>query len=43
MILDMVNGKKLKIPKISEVTVIRYYEEIVVKNGRAMKYDLNLI
>jgi len=43
MILDMVKGKKLKIPKISEVTVIRYYEEIVVKNGRAMKYDLNLI
>jgi len=43
MILDMVNGKKLKIPKISEVTVVRYFEEIVVKNGRAMKYDLNLI
>lgn len=43
MILDMVNGKKLKIPNISEVTVVRYFEEIVVKNGRAMKYDLNLI
>ena len=43
MILDMVNGKKLKIPKISEITVLRYFEEIVVKNGRAMKYDLNLI
>jgi len=43
MILDMVNGKKLKIPKISEVTVVRYFEEIVVKNGRVMKYDLNLI
>lgn len=43
MILDIVNGKKLKIPKISEVTVVRYFEEIVVKNGRAMKYDLNLI
>lgn len=42
MILDIVNGKKLKIPKISEVTVVRYFEEIVVKNGRAMKYDLNL-
>ncbi len=43
MILDMVKGKKLKIPKISEITVVRYFEEIVVKNGRAMKYDLNLI
>ena len=43
MILDMVKGKKLKMPKISEITVVRYFEEIVVKNGRAMKYDLNLI
>lgn len=43
MILDMVKGKKLKIPKISEISVVRYFEEIVVKNGRAMKYDLNLI
>lgn len=43
MILDMVNGKKLKIPKISEITIVRYFEEIVLKNGRVMKYDLNLL
>jgi len=43
MILDMVNGKKLKIPKISEITIVRYFEEIVVENGRVMKYDLNLL
>jgi carbamoyl-phosphate synthase large subunit len=43
MILDMVNGKKLKIPKISEITIVRYFEEIVLENGRVMKYDLNLL
>jgi carbamoyl-phosphate synthase large subunit len=43
MILDMVNGKKLKIPKISEITIVRYFEEIIVENGRVMKYDLNLL
>ena len=43
MILDMVNGKKPKIPKISEITIVRYFEEIVVENGRVMKYDLNLL
>jgi carbamoyl-phosphate synthase large subunit len=43
MILDMVNGKKLKIPKISEITIVRYFEEIVVENGKVTKYDLNLV
>lgn len=43
MILDMVNGKKLKIPKISEITIVRYFEEIVVQNGKVTKYDLNLV
>ena len=43
MILDMVKGKKLKIPKISEITIVRYFEEIVVESGRVMKYDLNLL
>jgi carbamoyl-phosphate synthase large subunit len=43
MILDMVNGKKLKVPKISEITIVRYFEEIVVENGRVTKYDLNLV
>ena len=43
MILDMVKRKKLKIPKISEITIVRYFEEIVVENGKVMKYDLNLV
>lgn len=43
MILDMVNGKKLKIPKISEITIVRYFEEIVVEDGKVTKYDLNLV
>ena len=30
LIMDLVNGKKISIPKISEITVIRYFEEIVV-------------
>jgi carbamoyl-phosphate synthase large subunit len=30
MILDMVEGRQIKIPKVSEVTVVRYYEEIIV-------------
>lgn len=42
MILDMVKGKKVEPPVISEITVVRYFEEIVVENGKAMKYDLNL-
>lgn len=32
MILDMVMGKRIKIPKISEITIVRYFEEIVVAN-----------
>ena len=31
MILDLVEGKKIVIPKISEITVVRYFEETVVK------------
>jgi carbamoyl-phosphate synthase large subunit len=42
MILDMVKGKKVEPPVISEITVVRYFEEIVVENGKARKYDLNL-
>jgi carbamoyl-phosphate synthase large subunit len=30
LILDLIEGKEISIPKISEVTVIRYFEEIVV-------------
>lgn len=41
MILDMVGGKKLKTPLISEITVVRYFEEIVIENGKVKKYDLH--
>ena len=30
MIVDMVEGKPIVVPRISEITVIRYYEEIIV-------------
>ena len=32
MILDMLHGVEIKPPKISEITVVRYYEEIVITN-----------
>jgi len=42
MILDMAMGKRIKIPKISEITVVRYFEEIIVEDQKAMKDHLNL-
>lgn len=30
MILDMIDGKEISMPKIAEITIIRYYEEIVI-------------
>ena len=32
MILDMVAGNEPSIPIISEITIIRYFEEIVLHN-----------
>jgi carbamoyl-phosphate synthase large subunit len=43
MILDMAMGKRIKIPRISEITVVRYFEEIVVENQKATKHHLNLV
>jgi carbamoyl-phosphate synthase large subunit len=34
LILDMIKGKQIQIPKISEITVVRYFEEIVVNSGK---------
>ena len=31
MLIDMVEHKKVKVPEIKEITVIRYYEEIVIR------------
>ncbi|MGB8133950.1 MAG: ATP-grasp domain-containing protein [Nitrososphaeraceae archaeon] len=33
MILEMLSGTYIDPPKVSEVTVVRYYEEIVIENG----------
>ena len=33
LILDLVEGKEISVPTISEVTVIRYFEEIVVHDS----------
>jgi carbamoyl-phosphate synthase large subunit len=33
LILDLVEGKEISVPEISEVTVIRYFEEIVVHDS----------
>jgi len=43
MILDLAFGKRIKIPKISEITIVRYFEEIVVEDQKEMKHHLNLI
>jgi carbamoyl-phosphate synthase large subunit len=32
MLVDMVEGKEISIPKVSPITIVRYYEEIVIKN-----------
>jgi carbamoyl-phosphate synthase large subunit len=32
MLVDMVEGKEISIPKISSVTIVRYYEEIVIRD-----------
>ncbi|MDQ4072941.1 MAG: ATP-grasp domain-containing protein, partial [Thermoproteota archaeon] len=34
MIIDMVEGKKVKAPTISEITVLRYFEEIVLDENK---------
>jgi carbamoyl-phosphate synthase large subunit len=33
MILEMLSGTYIDPPRVSEVTVVRYYEEIVIENG----------
>jgi carbamoyl-phosphate synthase large subunit len=32
MLVDMVEGNEISIPKISPITIVRYYEEIVIRN-----------
>lgn len=30
MIIDIIEGKKIKIPTVSEITILRYFEEIII-------------
>ncbi len=40
MILDMVNGKEIsQLPNVSEITVIRYFEEIVIRNEERLPHE----
>ena len=40
MILDMVNGKEIStLPNVSEITVIRYFEEIVIRNEERLSHE----
>jgi carbamoyl-phosphate synthase large subunit len=34
MILDMLSGTPIDPPRVSEITVVRYFEEIVIENGQ---------
>lgn len=38
MIIDLVEGKSIDVPKISEVTVLRYFEEIVLDERNKINY-----
>jgi carbamoyl-phosphate synthase large subunit len=40
MIIDMVEGKPIHIPKIKEITVIRYFKEIVVPLDLSLSYSI---
>lgn len=37
MLIDLIEHKKVKVPEIQEITVIRYYEEIVIRAAADQK------
>jgi carbamoyl-phosphate synthase large subunit len=42
MIIDMVEGKEISpIPKVAEITVIRYFEDIVIRGEEGIRDDNN--
>ena len=44
MLLDMIEGKQISIPPISEITIIRYFEEFVFKHGeKRIRVGANLL
>ena len=38
MIVQLAKGEEPIMPEVSEITVIRYYEEIVIRNEDSMKF-----
>jgi carbamoyl-phosphate synthase large subunit len=43
MIIDMINGKDIVKPTVSEITIIRYFEEIVLRSGERDHSAANLL
>jgi carbamoyl-phosphate synthase large subunit len=43
IIIDMLNGKDIVKPTVSEITLIRYFEEIVVRSGKREYSGTNLL
>lgn len=43
LLLDMVEGKDIVLPDISEITVIRYYEEIVINSEQKRTVETNAL
>jgi carbamoyl-phosphate synthase large subunit len=41
MLIDMVENKKVHIPEIQEITVIRYYEEIVIRAATSDQEEIS--
>ena len=43
MIIDMINGKDIVMPTVSEITIIRYFEEIVLRSDQRGHSEANLL
>jgi carbamoyl-phosphate synthase large subunit len=43
LLLELVEGKDVVIPKISEVTIVRYFEEIVIRNEEQRNIETGMI
>jgi carbamoyl-phosphate synthase large subunit len=43
LLLDLIEDKEIVIPKISEVTIIRYFEEIVIRNEEQKDFETRLL
>lgn len=41
MLIDMLENKKVRIPEIQEITVIRYYEEIIIRAATSSQEEIS--